>query len=168
MPSIAVPRVRTLAEQRVRYVAGFAFHREEVLLVRKKMPRWQAGLLNAVGGKIEDGETPCAAMVREFVEETTLGTSLGQWSCFCVESHVDYEVHFFKAKLSDYEEIRASSKGVNDVGEELRWYPVAHLEVEYSTELIGNLHWLVPMAQDWRDFQCRLTVRGNISERPAW
>jgi 8-oxo-dGTP diphosphatase len=152
-----------------RYVAGFAFNQSNrVLLVRKKVPRWQVDLLNGVGGKIEGAETPCGAMVREFREETTLDTSLIQWKCFCVESHYDYEVHFFKTRLSVQDADRASSKGRNDVGEELHWYHVAYLEAEHGGELIGNLHWLVPMAQDWRDFQCRLTVRGNISERPTW
>jgi 8-oxo-dGTP diphosphatase len=151
-----------------RYVAGFAFNMSQVLLVRKQVPPWQSGLLNGVGGKIEGGEVPHGAMVREFKEETTLETVPAQWRCFCVESHLDYEVHFFGAALSSWEADRAASRGVNDVGEELRWYATAHLEVEYGAELIGNLHWLIPMAMDWRDFQCRLTVKGNIKEKPTW
>lgn len=152
-----------------RYVAGFAFDdSNRVLLVRKKVPRWQAGLLNGVGGKIEEGETPGQAMAREFGEETTCETHESRWKCFCVEGHPDYEVHFFKASLTVDEVLHTMTKTVNDVDEELRWMFVNLLIAGACSTTIGNLHWLIPMAQDWRDFQCRLTVKGNISERPTW
>lgn len=168
-----IPGIQTSEKPRlmVRYVAGFAFDdNNRVLLVRKKVPRWQAGLLNGVGGKIEDGETPGQAMAREFKEETTLDTTSYQWKCFCVESHVDYEVHFFKAMFLRKDVSKVVSGGVNDVGEQLRWFFVTLLIAGStgSTQLIGNLHWLIPMAQDWRNFQCRLMVRDNITERPTW
>jgi 8-oxo-dGTP diphosphatase len=55
------------------YVVGFAFNElERVLLVEKKRPDWQKGLLNGIGGKIEPGETPAEAMDRECHEETGL------------------------------------------------------------------------------------------------
>jgi 8-oxo-dGTP diphosphatase len=56
------------------YVAGFLFDskRENVVLIRKNKPEWQADKLNGVGGKIEDGEVPAAAMFREFTEEDRL------------------------------------------------------------------------------------------------
>lgn len=55
-----------------RYVLGFMFDHEEkhVLLIWKNRPKWQAGKLNGIGGKIEAGETPLQAMEREFTEET--------------------------------------------------------------------------------------------------
>lgn len=149
-----------------RYVAGFAFNQEHVLLVRKKVPRWQAGLLNAVGGKIEGGEPPVLAMCREFKEEVGINTVSSKWACFCVESHVDYEVHFYKARLPWIDAGQVPL--VNDVGEELRWYDTRSIERDHWQEVIGNLHWLIPMAQDWRDFQCRLTVKGDIKGRPVW
>ena len=42
------------------YVAGFLFSRDGSLLalILKNKPDWQKGKLNAIGGKIEDGETP--------------------------------------------------------------------------------------------------------------
>lgn len=57
-----------------RYVVGFAFSSgmSNVLLIRKKSPRWQKGLLNGIGGKIEKGESPLDAMRRECKEETGL------------------------------------------------------------------------------------------------
>jgi 8-oxo-dGTP pyrophosphatase MutT (NUDIX family) len=41
----------------------------DVLLVLKDRPPWQAGRLNLVGGKIEDGEHPREAALRELKEE---------------------------------------------------------------------------------------------------
>jgi 8-oxo-dGTP diphosphatase len=55
-----------------RYVLGFVFDRSycDVLLLERTKADWQMGMLNGLGGKIEDGEIPEAAMGREFVEET--------------------------------------------------------------------------------------------------
>ena len=59
-----------------RYVLGFAFDNNgRVLLIRKKKPKWQEGLLNGIGGHVEPNELPLAAMNRECFEET--GLSLG-------------------------------------------------------------------------------------------
>lgn len=54
------------------YVLGFAFNanRSEVLLIQKLAPEWQAGRWNGIGGKIEEGEIPIRAMLREDKEET--------------------------------------------------------------------------------------------------
>lgn len=56
----------------VQYVLGFMFNEAEskVILIFKNRPAWQAGKLNGIGGKIEEGETPIQAMNREFAEET--------------------------------------------------------------------------------------------------
>lgn len=55
-----------------RFVLGFCFDigYHNVLLIEKNRPPWQAGKLNGIGGKIEEGESPSGAMVREFQEET--------------------------------------------------------------------------------------------------
>ena len=42
----------------------------ETVLVLKNAPAWQIGRLNLPGGKIEPGETPLEAAVRELKEET--------------------------------------------------------------------------------------------------
>ncbi len=45
---------------------------DDVLVVHKDRPAWQAGRLNLVGGKIEEGEDPFDAAVRELKEEAGL------------------------------------------------------------------------------------------------
>ena len=59
------------------YVVGFVFDhaRERVMLVRKRRPIFQVGLLNGVGGKVEPYETSYDAMVRECAEESDLQIS---------------------------------------------------------------------------------------------
>ena len=79
------------------YVAGLMFDlvTQEVALIRKNKPVWQAGKLNAIGGKIEAEETPRHAMVREFREETGCPTVEEQWlPCSKLEGD-DWSVQFF-------------------------------------------------------------------------
>ena len=54
------------------WVVGFLMDSdaEQVILIRKNRPEWQAGKLNGVGGKVEPGELIGGAMYREFREET--------------------------------------------------------------------------------------------------
>lgn len=62
------------------YVLGFAFDDlGRVALITKKRPHWQNGLLNGIGGKIQSGESPFKAMVREFYEETGVGIAHDGW-----------------------------------------------------------------------------------------
>lgn len=73
------------------YVLGIALSadRRKILLIRKLTPEWQRGLLNGIGGKIEAGETPVQAMLREFKEETGVDTTLHNWSSLgTIESDV--------------------------------------------------------------------------------
>jgi len=51
---------------------------DQIVLVEKNRPKWQAGLYNFVGGKVEEGETALMAMQREFMEET--GVLFSDWT----------------------------------------------------------------------------------------
>lgn len=145
----------------VTYVAGFLFHREIVLLVRKCKPEWQAGLWNAIGGRVEVGEEPRTAMFREFAEETTL--VVDNWQCFCTEVGRDYTVHFFSDRLDERLPVPVVPEE-NDRGKELRWY-----SCDTPPRIVGNLNWLLPMAMDWRDIVSVVSAaRSDIRERPAW
>lgn len=72
-----------------KYVAGFLFSSDGtmVALVEKQKPDWQKGKLNAIGGKIEEGESALQAMQREFKEEA--GLDISNWTLFCVLSGND-------------------------------------------------------------------------------
>lgn len=78
------------------YTAGFLFdsNEEHVVLIRKNRPSFMVGKLNAVGGKVEEGESPHECQVREFEEET--GVHIKKWDLFCVLSSDTFIVYFYK------------------------------------------------------------------------
>ena len=120
------------------YVVGFLFRNggDEVALIRKSKPAWQKGLLNGVGGKIEEDELPISAMIREFEEEA--GAYVLNWRNFAVMTLKDGgQIYFYESR----EEVEIESK----TEEEVSWYPVAHLR-QYG--VLQNLNWLVPLALD--------------------
>lgn len=123
----------------IRYVAGFMIdEHDNVVLVRKTKPAWQAGRLNGIGGKIEGGEEPLAAMIREWKEET--GDSQAYWRQFARIILPDAEVFFFKATVETLPEFPPS----NDSGEpiEVHFYENAVRRMD----MIQNLKWLLPLA----------------------
>lgn len=126
------------------YVCGFLFSedRERVLLIRKRRPAWQAGKLNGIGGKIEAGETPLDAMVREFWEEA--GLRLGGWQ-ECVVLTGDptpadaggWRGHFFR-RFGDIETARAQTDEAIEI----------HSVTALPEDTIPNLRWMVPLMLD--------------------
>jgi len=122
---------------KTRYVAGFLFEGPNVALIRKQRPAWQKNRYNGIGGHVEAGESPLAAMVREFYEETSYVTVPTQWWPFCVLSGEDFSVHFFSSygRLSEL-------KTTTD--EEIVVLPISEITVENA---IPNLTWLIPMAK---------------------
>lgn len=157
------------------YVCGFLFHRGAVLLVEKKAPEWQAGLWNGVGGKVEKDETVQQAIVREFHEETGLETWAGAthgnpwWHNMCTERYRDdYKVCFFRADVLAHEP-RPLVPERNDAGEWLQWRSLSFLEDSMAkAKVVGNLHWLLPMAMDPRMCTAELFVGADIRKRPTW
>jgi 8-oxo-dGTP diphosphatase len=84
----------------IEYVLGFTFDAaaERVLLVHKLRPDWQAGKLNGIGGKIEPGEAPIEALVREVSEEAAISTSAAQWRYFGVMDGPYFRVYCFETR----------------------------------------------------------------------
>ena len=82
------------------YVLGFMFDEaaSQVALIKKNKPDWQAGFLNGIGGKIEKGETPIQAMVREFEEETGYNTQEKDWQNFGAMISPNWGVGCFASK----------------------------------------------------------------------
>lgn len=129
------------------YVAGFLFSedRNKIALVKKEKPEWQRGRFNGIGGKIEAGESPRDAIIREFKEET--GVEIEEWDEFCVIKGASWQVFFY----------RAFSDKINDVTTmETEEINVFHIELDcvYEMNLISNLKWLIPMALDTENVHC--------------
>jgi 8-oxo-dGTP diphosphatase len=125
--------------QTASYVLGFMFNgsRTSVALIRKTHPAWQAGLLNGIGGKMQDEETPNAAMVREFHEESGVITTEDSWSYFGYLQGEGYVVHCFAA----------SSQKAWDAAESITDELIEdHGFVVSPKEIVPNLSWLIPMA----------------------
>jgi 8-oxo-dGTP diphosphatase len=127
------------------YVLGFAFNpkKTHVLLILKKRPDWQAGLLNGIGGKIESFDTnPLSAMIREFKEETGLVTTDNQWKQFATMGNDYFSVSCFWA-IADYLDLAES---ITD--ETVHYLPIAHLTQNNFKDCVSNLSWLINMALD--------------------
>ncbi len=119
------------------YVAGFLFDiaKTKVVLIEKRRPTWQAGKLNGVGGKIETGESPHDAMLREFSEET--GLTVLSWSRVLLLRGRDWRVHFFRAF------------GVPDATETTTDERVGVFRTaQLPDNVLPNLRWLIPMCLD--------------------
>jgi 8-oxo-dGTP diphosphatase len=119
------------------YVAGFCLDvTGRVALVRKARPEWQAGLLNAVGGKVEPGESAAAAMRREFVEEA--GVEL-VWDHIVELVFPGGRVDFFRC-LVDPEVMDRVSTCTDEPIE------VLHIDDVSRHDVVANLRWLLPFA----------------------
>lgn len=119
-----------------RYVAGFMFNprADVVALIEKKRPDWQAGFLNAIGGKMEGDETPDEAMRREFREET--GIDCVTWRPLVrLYRRDEWEVFFFYTRTS----MVGLVETLTDETVHL-CYPA------WSSGMLPNLAWLMPMA----------------------
>ena len=121
------------------YVAGFYFDKDkkQVALVHKNRPDWQAGQINAIGGKIEDGEHPTEAMAREFSEET--GVTVTDWEHVVVIYGNDWKVYFLRS-FGDPTRCRTMED------ETITTYLIE--DALKLPNLILNLRWILPLALD--------------------
>lgn len=132
------------------YVAGFAFskgNREgigqgtRVLMVKKNRPEWQAGLLNAIGGHIEPGESPYQAMVREFLEE--VGMLQLRWTHYVTLTGEGFRVYFYYAYMNiDTYHSDTDEQIVNVLTGDMLWGT--------GEEALPNIPWLIAMARSMK------------------
>lgn len=131
---------------KIEYVVGFAFSldKKEIVLIEKIKPLWQKGLLNGIGGKIEEGEQPMNAMIREFREETGVEFTIHEdnylnWNYFAVLEFEIANLHCFRIFNDDINLCKTKEIEV-----------IKHIKIEdlhhYNT--IPNLKVLIPMAMD--------------------
>lgn len=130
------------------FVAGllFSYNRDRILLIRKRknIPNleWMGGKLNAIGGKINQGETPLQAMHREFDEET--GLEVDPWRPF-LNLSVDKGgvVYFYRAFTKDFP---LQDQLIQKTDEHIGVYHTYKLNK--TDILVSNLLWIIPMALD--------------------
>jgi 8-oxo-dGTP diphosphatase len=125
-----------------KYAAGFLIDpdRQQVVLLKKAKPTWQAGRYNAVGGKVEPGETPVEAMRREFLEEAGVDVPLSSWEKFVFMEGPGWECSFFRAwgdPLKCY---------TTDPIEPIEVFKVDTVKVMTSEQAISNVPWLLGIA----------------------
>jgi 8-oxo-dGTP diphosphatase len=126
---------------------------DRVLLIRKNRPAWQAGLLNGPGGKVEQGETPIDAMVREWNEEIGQLTKPEDWRLIASLTDIRDKyagggtLYWFATDqrfLPRYSGPTDYSK-TSDAGPEYI-EPVRICEIPLRRDVIANLRWMIPLA----------------------
>lgn len=129
-----------LTDEKQKYVVGFMFSndRNNVVLIRKIKPLWQAGKFNGVGGKIEPNETPIQAMVREYTEEA--GVAFAEWDNFLTVEYKSCVVYFFKGFST-----LCFNKSETREKEQIVKFSLDELPFE---GMIYNLNWIINLALD--------------------
>jgi 8-oxo-dGTP diphosphatase len=129
----------------------FTADRARVVLMHKTRPAWQAGRVNALGGKLLPDESPADAARREVLEEA--GVDVHGWEEFLVWDDPVYRMHAVRAFDTAAEGARTAED------QEVFLAPVDVL----PANLIDNLRWLVPLALD-RDVAVPVRVRSAAPE----
>lgn len=135
------------------YVLGFIFclETDQVVLIEKKKPYWQAGYLNGIGGKVEwvgvgemsALELPSEAMQREAREETSLYIGASNWKRVCSMIGERWIVHVFATAVSRGEFSTVKTMETEEVIVEnlknIHWR---------NNRLLGNIPWLINLSLD--------------------
>lgn len=106
----------------IRVAAGIIMRNERVFIALRSQDKHQGGCWEFPGGKVESGEEPGSALVRELAEEC--GIDVKQSSLFQVIRH-DYadksvELHFFT--VTDF-----AGEPHGKEGQEVSWVPLHEL-----------------------------------------
>jgi 8-oxo-dGTP diphosphatase len=121
------------------YVLGFCFseNKSHVALIHKNKPEWQKGLINGIGGKLENNESPFDCMTREFKEETDV--EIENWKYFGELQGPEFRVILFKC----FTDLVFNVKTVEE--EKIEVFNVKNIPFNKT---IPNLQWLIPLASD--------------------
>ena len=127
-----------------RYVLGFAFDplNDRVLLITKNRPEWQDGLLNGLGGHVEDSEAPHHAMQREGAEETLGKLANVDWQLYGRLSGQGFEMWLFCVKV-----LWAGMMGLDGVMTEEGRCSFVTVEDLSGLSTVPNVEYLVAMAR---------------------
>lgn len=142
------------------YVVGFLVDpsTDHVALIRKGRPEWQAGKLNGVGGHIEPGESPAAAMVREFGEET--GAMVGRWVPMLTMPFPGAVITFYRCHMPwmQWPDLQQMTD------EPLEVWRIGQLIGKRRRDMIPNLRWLLPLAAYTADSYGTFTLPALVAE----
>lgn len=129
----------------------FTADRRRVVLMRKTRPAWQAGRVNALGGKLLPGERPAEGARREVREEA--GVDVTEWEEVLVWDDPVYRMHVVRA----FDPAAARARTAED--QEVFLADVGAL----PGAVIDNLRWIIPLALDG-DVALPVAVRSAAPE----
>ena len=129
----------------------FTEDRKEVVLMRRTRPLWQAGRVNALGGRLRTEESPAHAARREVREES--GVDVPDWVEVLVWDDAEYRMHVMRA----VSELARAARTMED--QEVFLADIASL----PANVIDNIRWLVPLALD-ADVALPVTVKSAAAE----
>lgn len=126
-------------------------------MVKKARPAWQAGKLNGLGGRVEEGETPVDAMVREFREESGIHTKPKDWKLFAIMQQLGGDSHSHRPGEKGWQVHVFAAEGIIPGGREnpdptemlwdVKLDTIGLLPCENGdAELVDSCEWLIPMA----------------------
>lgn len=74
-------------------VIGFIEQKERVLITRRALDTHYGGFWELPGGKVEEGETPSLALIREFKEELGIEISKAHLLCKISQNLIDFYLY---------------------------------------------------------------------------
>jgi 8-oxo-dGTP diphosphatase len=133
-----------MSEGKKHYVNTFIFSSltDTVLLIEKNRPEQQRGRLNGIGGKIEAGENPLQAAVREICEECGLEINIEELIPVCRVTSTNSIVAFF-AVFTTHENLH---KAASITDEQVMLMQCAGIQTIPAYRIMPNLRWQIPMA----------------------
>ena len=135
----------------IQYVVGFMIRpeTEQVLFIQKNRPEFQKGKWNGIGGKIEAGERPIQAMVREFQEETGVETAVHAWEHTLTHEGRNARVYVFRSFVNRFPAFRTVTYevvaiwSVDDVYNTVLGHDGERLR--YVCPTLVNIRWILPL-----------------------
>lgn len=137
------------------YSIGFPFNKNnEVILIRKNRPPWQNSMLNGIGGKVELGELPEQAMIRECEEEA--GIRIENWThCLTVICYEDDAIlYIYKTYVENFDNFQAKTDESLEI----------HDRHNLPDTVIPNLEWIVPLVYFDVDFPIKIFQKSPFPE----